>query len=337
MKEEPVLTLKDIARLANVSESTVSRALNNSPLLSTGTKERIQAIARAHNFHMNAPARNLRLRQSHTIAFIAPDYPPEFSSGDDLFGQELLSGIGGGLRGLGYDLLIVHSSLSDTTWMRDYLNSGRVDGFILMASFLKPAQIKTLVDERAPFICWGVPIESLNYCSVCGDNLTGGQLAARRLVEIGRQRIAFLGGPESSLTVQRRYQGYEAALLAAGLHPDPELVTFTDYSFASSAAAMNRLLDRSPDIDAVFANGDLMAIAAIQVMQSRGRRVPEDIAVIGYDDLPIARYNNLPLTTVRQDLRLAGKLLAEHLVEYLQTHVITSIMLPVELVVRSTA
>lgn len=337
MRNETVKTLQDIARLANVSRSTVSRALNDSPLLSQETKERIQAIAREHNFRMNAPARNLRLRQSHTAAFIASDYSQDFFSGEDLFGQELLGGIGKGLRTLGYDLLIVHAHLGDTTWVHDYLDSGRVDGFILMTSNFKPSLIKTLFESRAPFIGWGTPVPNFSYCSVSGDNFSGGSLATQHLIQIGRQRVAFLGGPGDSLTVQYRFKGYENALQAAGRSADPNLVAYSDYSYASGSAAMQRLMEQSPDLDAVFANSDLMAIAAIQVIQDMGKRVPEDVAVIGYDDLPIAFYNNLPLTTIRQDVRLAGQLLAQNLIQYLQTGVVTNVTIPVELVLRKTA
>ncbi len=336
MRKETVHTLEDIARLANVSRSTVSRALNNSPLLSQETKERIQAIAREHHFRINAPARNLRLRQSHTVAFIAPVYPAESSSGEDLFGQELLSGIGNGLRMLGYDLLIVHVDPRETTWIHDYLESGRVDGFIIKTSHLKISQMKTLVKTGAPFIGWGTPIPDLNYCSVAGDNISGGALATGHLIQKGRQRIAFLGGPEGNITVQHRFKGYETALQAAERSVDPGLVTYTDYSYMSGSAAMLRLLDHSPDLDAVFVNSDLMAIAAIQVIQERGKCVPEDIAVVGYDDLPIALYNNLPLTSIRQDLRMGCKLLAQNLIQYIQTGVITNVVLPVELVPRKT-
>jgi DNA-binding LacI/PurR family transcriptional regulator len=206
-----------------------------------------------------------------------------------------------------------------------------------MTSNLKSSQIKALVEENAPFIGWGTPVPNLHYCSVAGDNISGGTLATQHLIQIGRKRIAFLGGIEGNVTVQQRFQGYESALQAAGRNVDPNLVTYTDYSYASGSAAIQRLLDQSPDLDAVFVNSDLMAIAAIQFIQASGKRVPEDIAVVGYDDLPIARYNILPLTTIRQDLRLAGKLLAQNLIQYIQTGVVTSVTLPVELAIRKTA
>ena len=337
MDNKTVQTLKDIARLANVSESTASRALNDSSLVKQETKERIQAIAREHNFRINIPARNLRLRQSYTVAFVAPAYRPEFFSGEDLFGLEILSGIGNGLHSLDYDLLIVHINPHDAAWARSYLDSGRVDGFILMTSGQKQSHIESLVKMGVPFIGWGVPVPELNYCSVTGDNVTGGMLATQHLIRIGRQRIAFLGGPGDSLTVQHRFKGYENALQAAGRSVDHNLLACGDYTHASGIAAMQRLMEQFPDLDAIFVNSDLMAIGAIHVIQNRGKRVPEDIAVVGYDDLSIATYNNLPLTTIRQNLPLVGRLLAQNLVQYLQTGVITNVTTPVELVIRRSA
>jgi DNA-binding LacI/PurR family transcriptional regulator len=330
-------TIEDIARLANVSKSTVSRALNDSSLVNQETKERIQAIARERNFRINAPARNLSLRHSHTVAFVAPACCAESRSGEDLFGLAMLAGIGNGLHILGYDLLVVHVDPHDTAWAHYYYDSGRVDGFILMTSNHKQGHIRTLVDSGAPFIAWGIPVPKYNYCSVAGDNITGGMLATQHLVRIGRQRIGFLGGPDDELEVKYRFTGYENALRAAGRSVGANLLAYGDYSHASGMAAMQRLMEKSPDLDAVFANSDLMAIGAINVIQNRGKRVPEDIAVVGYDDLPIAIHNNLPLTTIRQDLSVAGKLLAENLIQCIQTGIVTNVILPVELVIRKSA
>ncbi len=338
MNKKTVQTLEDIARLADVSKSTVSRALNNSSLVNQETKERIQAIAREHNFRINVSARALRLRQSHTVAFVASAYYPQSFSAEDLFGLEILAGIGNGLHTLGYDLLVAHVNPHDTTWAHAYLDSGRVDGFIIITTLnRRQPHIKTLVEMGAPFIAWGFPVPTFNYCSVIGDNITGGMLATQHLIHIGRQRIAFLGGPDDELEVQYRFKGYENALQAAGRSVDPNLLTYGDYTHASGMAAMRRLLEQSPDLDAVFANSDLMAIGAIAVIQESGKRVPEDIAVVGYDDLSIAVYNNLPLTTIRQNVPLIGKLLAQNLIQYIQTGVVTNVTLPVELVIRKSA
>jgi DNA-binding LacI/PurR family transcriptional regulator len=345
MTKESVHTIEDIARLAGVSKSTVSRALNDSPLISDETKERIRLIARQHNFRINVPARQLSLKQSRTVAFVTHAHNLECFSMEDLFGLEIMGGISSGLHASGYDMLVVHVDPRQTEWAHQYLDSGRVDGFILLTSSRKRSHIKALVEMGAPFIVWGAPMESGSYCSVTGDNFTGGRLATEHLLRSGRERIAFLGGPADELEVQRRYKGYETALLAAereagpeaGERVDPALLAYGDYSSASGAAAMQRLLDQAPDLDAVFVNSDLMAIAAIGTIHARGRRVPEDIAVVGYDDLSIAAHSNPPLTTIRQNVPLAGSLLAQNLVQYLQTGVVTNVTLPVELVVRKSA
>jgi len=336
MTKKPVQTLEDIARLANVSKSTVSRALNDSPLIKEETKEHIRQLARQHNFRINVPARQLSLKQSHTVAFVTHAYHAEFSM-DDLFGLEIMGGVARGLHRSGYDMLVVHVNPRDTEWARQYLDSGRVDGFILMTSSRKQSHIKALVEIGAPFIVWGVPMPNYQYCSVTGDNFTGGKLAAEYLIRSGRQRIAFLGGPTAELEVQHRYAGYEAALQVSGRVADPARIAYGDFCSPSGADCMRRLFDQAPDLDAVFANSDLMAIAAINVIHERGKRVPEDIAVVGYDDLSVAAANSLPLTTIRQNIPQAGALLAQNLIQYLQTGLVTNVTIPVELIVRKSA
>lgn len=335
MKPKPPQTLEDIARLAGVSRSTVSRALNDSPLLSQQTKERIQALAREHNFRINIAARNLRLRTSKTIGFVAP--APQRFLAEDLFGLEMLGSIGNALHARGYDCLIIQSDPHTASWDEQYIDSGRVDGFILIASDLKPPHIRTLLERQAPFIVWGLPLPDASYCTVIGDNVAGGRLATEHLIRGGRQRIAFLGGHEETSTVQNRFRGYEQALGAAGRAVDPALVVYGDYSYASGGAAMELLLERAPEPDAVFVNSDLMAIAAITAIQARGKRVPEDIAVIGYDDVAIASYTPLPLTTIRQNIPLAGTLLAQNLIQFLETGLVSNLTVPVELIVRQSA
>lgn len=337
MSKKSIQTLEDIARLAKVSKSTVSRALSDSPLLSQKTKERIQALAKKHNFSINVSARNLRVRQSHTIAFVTPGWEKYFFSPESLFGFEILGGIGNELRSLGYDLLIANIDPLDTTSINSYFASGRVDGFIILTSYINQSIIEKMLELNAPFITWGMPLSNFNYCSVTGDNVTGGMLATQHLIQLGRKQIAFLGGLPDDLTVQHRYQGYENALLATGQRVIAKRVVYGDYSYASGLEAMQKLLKQSPDLDAVFVNSDLMAIAAIKVILESGRRVPEDVAVVGYDDVSIAMYNNLPLTTIRQNVPMAGRLLAQNLIRYIKTGEITNVTTPVELVIRKSA
>jgi DNA-binding LacI/PurR family transcriptional regulator len=333
MSTKRVKTIADIAQLAGVSKSTVSRALNDSPLIGEETKERIRSIAREHAFQINAPARRLSLKQSRTIAFVTHAYHKEFSVAD-LFGLEIMGGISSGLHASGYDMLVIHVDPRDTLWAHQYLDTGRVDGFILMTSTRKQHHIKTLLEMGAPFIVWGIPQPNQSYPSVTGDNLNGGRLAAEHLIVSGREKIAFLGGPPEELEVRQRYQGFEAVLSQAGRSIDPALVAYGDFSNTSGAAAMETLLERAPDLEAVFVNSDMMAIAAMDTIRAHGRRVPEDVAVIGYDDLSIAQHSNPPLTTIRQNIPMAGKLLAQNLIQYLQTGLVANVSIPVELVIR---
>jgi DNA-binding LacI/PurR family transcriptional regulator len=334
--ESRVHTIADIARLAGVSKSTVSRALNDSPLIGDETKDRIRAIADEHQFQINVPARRLSTKLSHTVAFVTYAYKTN-SSVPDVFMLEIMSGISSGLHASNYDMLIVHVDSDDTNWAREYLGTGRVDGFILLSATCTQRHIETLVEMKAPFIIWGVPQGNHKYCSVTGDSFAGGKVATEHLLRSGRSRIAFLGGPARDQEVQERYHGYEAALHEAGKKVDPTMVAHGDYSSASGDAVMRHLLDGAPDLDAVFVNSDVMAIAAMDAIRARERRIPQDVAVVGYDDISIARHSNPPLTTIRQNGPLAGRLLARHLIEHLQTGVVTNVSIPAELVVRESA
>lgn len=336
MSRKTVQTIEDIARIANVSKATVSRALNDSPLVKEETKALIRAIARQHNFRLNAPARRLSLRQSSTVAFVTHAYHKDFSL-EDLFTLEIMGGVSNGLHELGYDMLVIQVNPREVDWAHQYLDSGRVDGFILLTASRKSAYIKSLVEMGAPFIAWGVANPTQNYSTVNGDNISGGRLATEHLIHSGRQRIAFLGGPAAEPEIQLRYRGYEGALQAAGRPIDPARVIYGEFCSTAGAEAMENLLERAPDLDAVFVNSDLGAIAAIEVIRRHGKRIPEDIAVIGYDDLSIASYNHPSLTTIRQNIPLAGKLLAQNLIQFLKTGVVSQVTMPVELVVRQSA
>ncbi len=336
MNTTTVRTISDIARLAGVSKSTVSRALNDSPLIGEETKDRIRALAKEHKFVMNASARRLSLQQSHVIGLMVHAHTSEWST-TDIFMLEVMSGISMGLRARGYDLLLIHADKNDENWADAYFGAGRVDGFIVLTASCTPQQIDNLHQLKAPYIMWGRTPGARRQSTVSGDSFAGGKLATEHLLRLGRKRIAFLGGPSSELEVADRFAGYEEALRDAGLAVDPELVAYGDYTAQSGHAVMGSLLTRNPDLDAVFVNSDLMAIAAMDAIREHGRVVPDDVAVVGYDDVSMARFSNPPLTTIRQNGPLAGRLLAENLLQYIQKGVVTNVTIPAELVVRRSA
>jgi DNA-binding LacI/PurR family transcriptional regulator len=327
-------SIEDIAILAGVSKSTVSRALNKSPLVSAETRERILAIAQEHDFKPSFCARNLSMKTSCTIAFVNHASGKDECGVSDPFSMEIIGGIATGLHEFGYGLLVVYVDPADRAWASYYLDSGRVDGFILMTSEKKRDHVELLRGICAPFIAWGHG--GADYCSVCGDDRKGGALATERLISTGRRRIAFLGGSRVEYEVKERYEGYAAAMRTAGLDPQA-LVAYGDYSEAGAEREIDRLVERDPRLDAVFANSDYMAIAAIRRLKAMGRRVPDDVAVIGYDDLSIASYVTPKLTTISQQVPLAGRMLARDLVAFLEKGVITHTQMPVELIVRESA
>lgn len=349
MTDERVRTIADIARLAGVSKATVSRALNDSPLVSVATRMRVRAIAQQHGFEMNATARSLSRRRSNVVALATYPYaafgpderPPEgFVPVDrlpDTFLLEMMSGLASGLHSQGYDLLVIQIQSRDSGWISRYLDSGRVDGFVMLSGSCTRTHLEALEARGAPFIVWGLDSASDAYSTVSGDSYAGGRLATRHLLDDGRRRIALIGGPPAEQEAEDRYRGYAAALRAADTEVDESLVTRGRYSAESAAARMGELLRRRADLDAVFACSDVMAIAAIEVLRERGRRVPEDVAVVGYDDIALAAHTDPPLTTVRQPGPLAGRLLADGLIQQLRTGAVAHVSIPAELVVRESA
>ena len=336
MTTERVKTIADIARIAGVSKATVSRALNDSPLVSVDTRERVTAIAREHGFEMNDSARRLSRRQSNVIALVTYAYEADEKLPES-FALEVMSGLTAGLHAGGYDLLVIQIASGDTSWIARYLDSGRVDGFVLLGSSCTTEHLRALEARAAPFVLWGLASDSRAHSTVTGDSFAGGRMATEHLLRTGHRRIAFIGGPITETEVQDRYGGYAAALAAAGIEPDDALIAYGNYSPASGAARMRELLERRGDIDAVFVCSDLMAIAAIDELRAHGRNVPGDVAVVGYDDVAIAAHHDPPLTTVRQPGPLAGRLLAQTLIQYLATGAVTHVSIPAELVVRESA
>jgi DNA-binding LacI/PurR family transcriptional regulator len=338
MISQTVKTIADIARICGVSKSTVSRALNDSPQISEETKARIHKVAREHHFQINSPARCLSLQCSHSIAFVVHSYEPyDLFSVADLFVLEMLGAISSTLKTYHYDLLVANIDPHDPDWPHQYLDTGRVDGFILLASTRKQVHVKTLVKLEAPFIVWGASLPHYRYCSVINDNFDGGRQATEHLLKKGRRRIAFVGGPQDEYETQQRYEGYAAALRENGQEVDPALVSYGEWTSKSGEVQTRQMLESAPDLDAVFTNSDLMAIGAINLLQEHDRRVPQDVSVVGYDDVSLAKLNCPSLTTISQKIPQVGKLLAQNLIQNIETGLVTNVTIPAELVIRDSA
>jgi DNA-binding LacI/PurR family transcriptional regulator len=278
------------------------------------------------------------MQRSRTIGFVVHASQSDLCfSVTDLFLLEILGAASSTLSTYHYDLLVANVDPHDPTWPHQYLDTGRVDGFILLTSTRKQNHIRILSELKAPFIMWGVPPKNCSCCSVISDNFSGGKQAVEHLLRTGKRRIAFIGGPAEDAEPQLRYEGYAAALQEHGQAVDPQLVSYGDWTYDSGAEQMQCLLKTRPDLDAVFVVSDQMAVAAINVLHEQNRRVPQDVAVIGYDNLSIARYTNPLLTTISQNIPLVGKLLAQNLIQNIETGVISNVTIPAELIIRKSA
>ena len=336
-QREKARTIADIARLANVSPSTVSRALSDSPLISVETRERIQAIAREHNFTVHAGAQSLRLQRTQTLAAVVSASRPHGRTLTDPFLLELLGEIAAAAAGREYDLLLSESHSDSSDWHSRFLRSGRADGIILIPRLSERLrEAEALAATGAPFVVWGPKMASQAYCSIGSDDFQGGKIATEHLIQLGRQRIALLGSDPECLEIKLRYDGYAAALAAAGRSLDPRYAVSAASTSQAGYEAMRRLLVQAPDLDAVVAMSDVMALGALEALRTAGRIVPSDIAVVGYDDISLAAYCSPPLTTVRQNVPAAGTLLVERLLAAIDGRPSPSVMLSVELVIRES-
>jgi len=333
-----IQTISDIARLAGVSKSTVSRALNDSPLIGRETKDRIRLIAQEHRFALNEPARRLSRGQSNVAGLVMFGNPGGHYT-PDMFMLELMGGISTGLLEEGYELLVVQPFAADEDFARRYVDSGRADGFVVLSASCTPRRLELLVESGVPFVVWGRHAQHGEFSSVSGDNFGGGRLAAQHLISTGRRRIAFVGGPEWAPEAVERRRGYESALTEAGIDLDPALVVPTPWHDPERYAgeAVGRLLDDGVKLDGIVTNSDRYAIGAIDALRSRSLDVPGDVAVVGYDDVAMAQFTVPALTTIRQDGPLAGRLIARALVQHVQTGAVSNVAMPAELVVRESA
>lgn len=327
----------DIAYLAGVSQPTVSRALRNSPLVSKTTREKVQAIAKELNYKVDINARNLRSKYSKTLALLLCEDPGTGNSLINPFFLSMLGSITQASAKKGYDLLISFQQYSDD-WSADYEDTHRADGIIFLGygdyvNYLE--KIKKLDRLNAHYVTWGpVVAEQSGHFLGC-DNLSGAHTIVQHLANLGRKKVAFLGDiSEQSPEFRSRYDGYVKALIEAKLIIDPNLQISAKTSEESGYEAAKALIASGLEFDSVFGASDLISIGAIKALKEADYDIPNDISVVGFDDVPIAAYCQPALTTIQQDTIHAGELLVNNLVDLIEGKPVTSHLLPAKLVVR---
>lgn len=327
-------TLEDLARLAGVSISTVSRALNDSTAVNTRTKQLIWKLARERDY----PFRNYMpagpIGAEGTIALVVPRPQGREGRLSDPFFLELFAGVGEAARERGCDIVVSHVAPSSFDDLHAAMNTTRADGVIFLGQSSLHTAFNRLAETDSRFVVWGAQLAEQRYCSVGSDNPLGGRRATLHLIRLGRRRIVYLGDTEAP-EIMQRHRGYLEALETSGVPFDPDLVVPAHFEVESAEASVEALVQRGVEFDGVVAASDLIALGAIRALQNAGRSVPGDVSVIGYDNVPFARYSRPALTTIAQDTAKAGRLLVSKLLDA-GASAARSERVPTDLIVRET-
>lgn len=332
-------TSRDIADIAGVSQATVSRALRNSPLVRPETRERVQQIARELNYFVNRNAAGLRTHQSNTIALLLFDETDGTDKKSNMFFWSMLDRITRSAAALDYDVLVSLQQLTDD-WHIEYQASHRADGLILLgygdyAEYRE--KLAALATANTRFIIWGPLVKDQPGHSFGCDNENGGYQATRHLLDLGRKHIAYIGRKERrSPEHAARYAGYERALREAGIEAEDRLRFPADNSEALGYEAMQQVLARGEPVDAAFAVTDLIAIGAMRALRDSGLGIPDDVAVVGFDDMPLASYVTPALTTVQQNPQTAADGLVQGIVGLIEGKPVESTLMEPRLIVRES-
>jgi DNA-binding LacI/PurR family transcriptional regulator len=335
MSKKRKTRLEDLARLAGVSVATASRALNDSPAVNPQTKQAIWKLAREHSYPFRGymPGGPTTAAANLTVVVTRPQGRGAELS--DPFILELIAGIGEAARARGCDFTLSHVMPTGYAELATLLGTSRANGVIFIGQSSLHAAFNRLAESHSHFAVWGAELPKQRYCSVGGDNPLGGRRATLHLIRLGRRRIVFLGDIAAPEAMQRR-QGYLAAREQSGLGVDERLTVPAHFGVQAAEAAVDALIARRVPFDGIVAASDLIALGAIRALIRAGRSVPGDVAVVGFDDLQLARYSRPALTTIRQDTMLAGRLLVAKLLNSDAAGELLSERLPTDLVVRES-
>jgi DNA-binding LacI/PurR family transcriptional regulator len=331
-----IRNIADLAELAGVSPGTVSRALSGAGLISSKTRERIQALAREHEFTPNAMARNLRIQRTGAIGVVIPLGHETGQHISDPFFMTMLGHLADALTERGYDLLLSRVIPTNGDWLDRIVDSGRTDGVIVIGQSDQSATLDRVAARYRPLVVWGGRSEGQVHCSVGSDNRLGGKLATQHLIERGCKRIAFFGDPRAR-EIEQRLAGCREAMSEAGL--GDALTVFPAHLVAEDAQPdIARFLSGSAERpQGIVAASDIIAMSAIQAMVERNIAVPHQVRVVGYDDLPIAQQTLPRLTTVRQNIAEGAGHLVDLLFRRIAGEETQGVVMDPELIVRGSS
>lgn len=327
--------LEDLAKRAGVSVSTASRALNDSPSVNMRTKQAIWKLAREldYPFRRHMPAGPIGAKA--TISVVVPKPQGRDTRLSDPFFFELLAGVGDAARERDCDVHISHVAPASYDDLHVSMTTHRADGVIFVGQSTLHSAFNKLAETEGRFVVWGAELPEQRYCSIGSDNALGGQRATAHLARLGRKKIAFLGQSEAP-EVMQRYRGYRDALEEAGLPFDEQLVVPSHFDIESAEASVEALVKNNVSVDGIVAASDVIAFGAIRALQLAGKSVPDDVSVVGYDNISFARYSNPALTTIDQDMTAAGRLMLSKLLDFRGPQARRSERLATNLIVRES-
>lgn len=329
-----VRTLADLARLAGVSAGTVSRALAGKSLVNAETRDRIQALARQHGFRPNQMASKLRTQRTGVIGIVIPVRHDAGQHMSDPFHLTLLGHLADELAESGYDVMLSRAIPDGTDeWLERITGSGMVDGVLVLGQSDQFDIIEEVSVRYRPLVAWGAYRDGQDHCVVGTDNIAGGRMAAEHLIASGARKLVFLGDT-SGAEIEKRHGGAAAAAAETGVPLIHVPVSLAGEEIGAQLKAALASCDH--DVDGVVAASDVIAINALACLHENSRKVPQDVQVIGFDDLPLAALAMPPLTTIRQEIAAGAKAMVERLKERIDSNGNDSLTIPPRLIVRET-
>ncbi|MDG4856611.1 LacI family DNA-binding transcriptional regulator [Streptomyces sp. T-3] len=331
-------TLEEVAARAGVGRGTVSRVINNAAGVKESTRRTVQQAIEELGYVPNLAARSLAGRRADAVALVMTE--PDWRQFAEPFFSEVVRSLGDALTDTGLQLLLtlVRSDAERKRFL-EYARGGRVDGVLLMSVHANDPLPDMLAEARLPTVLLGRRSGDEYVSYVDADNIGGARSAVTHLVERGRRAIATITGPLDMYVNQCRLRGYQEALMLAGLTGEQTRVAEGDFTAEGGRHAMTELLERHPETDGVLAASDTTAAGALEALRAAGRRVPEDVAVIGFDDFSLAQQTQPRLTTVRQPLEEIGRAMVRLLLEEMEEDAVAwhHLILRTELVVRESS
>ncbi len=308
-----MVTIKDVARAAHVSPSTVSRVLANSPLISEETKLRVRAVLEELDYHPNVFARGLVTNTTGAIGILIP--PNDSAFFENPFFAEWMSGVAEVTRQRGFDTVLSTSTRSEEDVLERMINGRRVDGILLLGTHQGDAALKRITDRKFPAVLLGRPADPVPISYVNNDNVAAAYCATKHLINMGHRRIGFLGGASELVVTIDRVTGYRNALKEAGIEPDPNLEVSSFFLEQGGYLGMMRLLAMPQRPTAVLTSDDILAFGGMRAAAELGFRMPDELAIVGFNDIRLAELANPSLTSVRVHMHQLGVRCAELLLE----------------------